>query len=43
MRGEGGERRRGRFEDRIFPTQLFEFVYPDVSVIYDIVELFARL
>ena len=43
MRGEAGERRRGRFEDRIFPTQLFELVYPDVSVCYDIVELFARL
>ena len=43
MRGEGGERRRGRFEDRMFSKQLFELVYPDVTVFYGIVELFARL
>ena len=43
FRGEGGERRRGRLENRVFVTQLFELIYPHLAVLRDLIEAFACL
>ena len=43
FRGEGGERRRGRLENRVFMMQLFELIYPHLAVLRDLIEAFACL
>lgn len=41
--GEASERRRGRPEHWIFSAQLYELIHPDVTALYDPIEVLASL
>ena len=43
FRGEGSGRICGRLENRVFVTQPFELICPDLAVLQDLVEAFACL